>query len=78
MHLKDTGSVISLSWTADSTQLAAAGGSGAVVFGHVVDVALEDGKMQVCMCMCVCVFRVQRVPDLLHDCGPTWVWDAQA
>lgn len=38
---------MSLSWTADSTQLAGAGGSGVVVFGQVVDLTLEDGKMQV-------------------------------
>ncbi|EFJ41230.1 intraflagellar transport protein IFT80 [Volvox carteri f. nagariensis] len=47
VHLKDAGSIMSLSWTADSTQLAGAGGSGSVVFGQVVDLTLEDGKMQV-------------------------------
>ncbi len=38
---------MSLSWTGDSTQLAGSGGSGAVVFGQVVDLTREDGKMQV-------------------------------
>ncbi|KAG2494842.1 hypothetical protein HYH03_007082 [Edaphochlamys debaryana] len=47
IHLNDTGSIMSLSWTADSTALAGSGGGGAVVFGQVVDLALEDGKMQV-------------------------------
>ncbi|PNH11834.1 Intraflagellar transport protein 80 [Tetrabaena socialis] len=47
VHLKDTGSILSVCWTADSTQLAGSGGSGTVVFGQVVDLALEDGKMQV-------------------------------
>lgn len=47
IHLNDTGSIMTLSWTADSTQLAGGGGSGGVVFGQVVDLALEDGKMQV-------------------------------
>ncbi len=50
VHLKDTGSILSLSWTADSTQLAGSGGSGAVAFGQVVDQTLEDGKMQVRGC----------------------------
>lgn len=46
LHL-DVGSVMALSWTADGTQVAGCGGSGAVVFGQVVDMTLEDGKMQV-------------------------------
>ena len=46
LHL-NVGSIMALSWTADGTQVAGAGGSGAVVFGQVVDMTLEDGKMQV-------------------------------
>lgn len=46
VHLS-TGSIYAISWTADGTQLAAAGGNGSVVFGNVVDIALEDGKMRV-------------------------------
>lgn len=47
LHLKDAGSILALSWTADGTQLAGAAGSGAVVIGQVEDIAYEDGKMQV-------------------------------
>ncbi len=36
-----------ISWTADGTQLAAAGGNGAVFFGQVVDVSAEDGRVRV-------------------------------
>lgn len=36
----DCGSVYALSWTSDGTQLAAAGGNGAVCFGQVLDRAL--------------------------------------
>eukprot|EP00753_Platysulcus_tardus_P016304 PLAT5593.1.p1 GENE.PLAT5593.1~~PLAT5593.1.p1 ORF type:complete len:772 (-),score=389.49 PLAT5593.1:1637-3952(-) len=43
----DCGSVLSISWTADSTQLAGAGGNGAVVFGHVVERKLEWKNLQV-------------------------------
>ncbi len=45
-HLK-SGSLMSLSWTSDGTQLAASGGNGATLFGQVVDVALEDGRVRV-------------------------------
>lgn len=41
-----SGSVMHISWTADGTELAGAGGSGAVVFGQVVDVSLEDGRVR--------------------------------
>lgn len=41
-----TGSVMSISWTADGTQLAGAGGNGAICFGQVVDVSLEDGRVR--------------------------------
>uniref|UniRef100_A0A7S2QU27 Intraflagellar transport protein 80 n=2 Tax=Chlamydomonas chlamydogama TaxID=225041 RepID=A0A7S2QU27_9CHLO len=47
-HLK-TGSILSISWTADGTQLAGAGGNGAICFGQVVDVSLEDGRVRVNM-----------------------------
>mmetsp|Transcript_6247 Transcript_6247/g.15948 ORF Transcript_6247/g.15948 Transcript_6247/m.15948 type:complete len:765 (-) Transcript_6247:257-2551(-) len=33
----DSGSIYSISWTSDGTQLAAAGGNGAVCFGQIVD-----------------------------------------
>ncbi len=45
-HLK-SGSLLSISWTADGTQLAATGGNGGVVFGSVVDIGLEDGRVRV-------------------------------
>ncbi|KAJ9526633.1 hypothetical protein QJQ45_017601 [Haematococcus lacustris] len=45
-HLK-CGSLLSISWTADGTQLAAAGGTGAIMHGQVVDIALEDGRVRV-------------------------------
>uniref|UniRef100_A0A7S0WTZ1 Intraflagellar transport protein 80 homolog n=1 Tax=Chlamydomonas leiostraca TaxID=1034604 RepID=A0A7S0WTZ1_9CHLO len=45
-HTK-AGSLLSISWTSDGTQLAASGGNGSVVFGQVVDVAHEDGRVRV-------------------------------
>lgn len=45
-HLK-TGSIMNLTWTADGTQVAGAGGSGSVCFGQVVDIGLEDGRVRV-------------------------------
>ena len=39
-----TGSIMSISWTADGTQLAGAGGNGTLCFGQVVDIGLEDGR----------------------------------
>uniref|UniRef100_A0A7S3R5J7 Intraflagellar transport protein 80 n=1 Tax=Dunaliella tertiolecta TaxID=3047 RepID=A0A7S3R5J7_DUNTE len=45
-HLK-TGSILGLSWTSDGTQLAGSGSNGTVVFAQVVDVAQEDGRVQV-------------------------------
>eukprot|EP00798_Chlamydomonas_sp_ICE-L_P008266 gene8266-1535_t len=45
-HLK-TGSLMAVCWTPDGTQIAAAGGNGSVVFGQVVDVAMEDGRVRV-------------------------------
>ncbi|MEW5301900.1 MAG: hypothetical protein WDW36_004725 [Sanguina aurantia] len=42
-----TGSILAISWNADGTQLAGAGGSGAVCFGQVVDMGLEDGRVRV-------------------------------
>jgi len=44
-----SGSVMSISWTADGTQLAGAGGNGTLVFGQVVDLSLEDGHMRCCL-----------------------------
>lgn len=43
----DTGSIMSISWTADGTQLAGSGGNGSVCFGQVVDVTMEDGRVRV-------------------------------
>lgn len=36
-----SGSLTSLTWTPDGTQLAAAGGNGSVVFGQVIERSLE-------------------------------------
>ncbi|GAX72717.1 hypothetical protein CEUSTIGMA_g173.t1 [Chlamydomonas eustigma] len=41
-----TGSIMSLSWTADGTQVVGAGGNGMLCFGQVVDVSLEDGRVR--------------------------------
>ena len=41
------GSLLELAWGPDSTILAAAGGSGAVVFGQLVDVEMEHGRLSV-------------------------------
>lgn len=43
----DTGSLYGISWTADGTQFAAAGGNGAVCFCQLVGEALESGKVRV-------------------------------
>ncbi|KAI9344345.1 WD40-repeat-containing domain protein [Obelidium mucronatum] len=37
----DCGSIFNIAWTPDGTQIACAGGSGAVVFGHIIDRRLE-------------------------------------
>jgi len=42
----NSGSVFRIAWTADSTQLAAAGGTGAVVFAQLVDRKLSYGKFE--------------------------------
>mmetsp|Transcript_28907 Transcript_28907/g.81402 ORF Transcript_28907/g.81402 Transcript_28907/m.81402 type:complete len:781 (+) Transcript_28907:949-3291(+) len=41
----ECGSLLGLAWAPDSTMLAAAGGNGAVVFGQLVDVELEAGRL---------------------------------
>jgi intraflagellar transport protein 80 len=41
------GGVLALAWTGDSTMLAAGGGDGSVVFGQLVDVELEHGRLLV-------------------------------
>lgn len=46
----DTGSLLGISWTCDGTQLAAAGGTGAVCFGQLLDVGLEEGRVHVELC----------------------------
>lgn len=43
------GSLLGLAWAPDSTMLAGAGGSGAVVFGQLVDVEIEHGRLSVCL-----------------------------
>ncbi|KAJ3195520.1 Intraflagellar transport protein 80 [Irineochytrium annulatum] len=53
----ESGSIFSIAWTPDGTQIACAGGDGAVVFGHVIDrrfewknyevTLLDDRKIQV-------------------------------
>lgn len=43
----NTGSVLSIAWSADGTALAAAGGSGAVAFGQLVAASAEDGRIAV-------------------------------
>ena len=37
---------MSISWTADGTALAGAGGNGAICFAQVVDISLEDGRVR--------------------------------
>ncbi|KAK9814722.1 hypothetical protein WJX72_010508 [[Myrmecia] bisecta] len=41
-----TGSILSLSWTQDGTQVAGCGGNGQLVFGRLADIALEWGHMK--------------------------------
>lgn len=41
----DSGSIFSIAWTPDGTQLAGAGGNGAVCFGSLLDHTLEWGKI---------------------------------
>jgi hypothetical protein len=36
---------MAISWTADGTQLAAAGGTGALCFGQLVDISAEDNHI---------------------------------
>jgi intraflagellar transport protein 80 len=43
----DCGSIMNISWTTDGTQLAGAGGNGAVVFAQVVERTLEWGDVEV-------------------------------
>lgn len=43
----DCGSVLRLSWTSDGTHVSGAGGNGAVVFGQVVDRALQWNNFSV-------------------------------
>eukprot|EP01062_Namystynia_karyoxenos_P073527 TRINITY_DN70329_c0_g1_i1.p1 TRINITY_DN70329_c0_g1~~TRINITY_DN70329_c0_g1_i1.p1 ORF type:complete len:771 (+),score=329.83 TRINITY_DN70329_c0_g1_i1:99-2411(+) len=48
-HCRDecnSGSVFKIAWTSDSTQLAAAGGNGAVVFAQMLDRKLSYGKFE--------------------------------
>ena len=47
-HHASSGSVCALSWTADSTTLAAAGASGAVLFGCIGRRELSRGEWEVC------------------------------
>jgi hypothetical protein len=61
-HLK-SGSLLSISWTPDGTQLAAVGGSGSVVFASVVGVAVEDGRVRVE----ACGDKKLQVSDLLAE-----------
>lgn len=42
-----SGSLTSLAWTPDGTQIAGAGGNGAVVFGQVIERSLEWGNFEV-------------------------------
>lgn len=42
-----SGSLASLAWTTDGTQLAGAGGNGAVVFGQVIERSLEWENFEV-------------------------------
>jgi intraflagellar transport protein 80 len=42
-----SGSVVNVSWTADGTHLAGAGGNGTVCFGQLTDRRLEWGKLEV-------------------------------
>jgi len=41
----DTGSILNIAWTSDGTQLAGAGGSGAVCFAQVIDRTIEWQKL---------------------------------
>ena len=41
-HRPSSGSLMSISWTNDGTQVAAGGGNGAVVFGHVIERRIES------------------------------------
>lgn len=43
----ETGSVLSLSWSVDGTQLAGCGSSGSVCFANLIDIRLEDGRVHV-------------------------------
>jgi hypothetical protein len=40
-----TGSLLSLSWSPDGTQLAGGGGNGAVCFAQLLDLHFEDGQV---------------------------------
>ncbi|CAN0062496.1 unnamed protein product, partial [Choristocarpus tenellus] len=42
-----SGSIFSIAWTPDGTQLAGAGGNGTVVFGQVVERSLEWENLEV-------------------------------
>uniref|UniRef100_A0A061RJ59 Intraflagellar transport protein 80-like n=1 Tax=Tetraselmis sp. GSL018 TaxID=582737 RepID=A0A061RJ59_9CHLO len=42
---RGSGGLLSLAWSPDSTMVAGAGGSGAVVFAQLVDVELESGRL---------------------------------
>ncbi|KAJ2996367.1 Intraflagellar transport protein 80 [Globomyces sp. JEL0801] len=47
MEESQSGSLLNIAWTPDGTQLASAGGSGAVVFGHIVNRRLDWKQYQV-------------------------------
>lgn len=42
----ESGSLLNLSWSNDGTIVAGSGGSGAVVFGTIVDRAISHGSME--------------------------------
>lgn len=42
----ECGSVLALSWSADGTTVAGAGGNGSVIFGSIVDRAISHGSME--------------------------------
>ena len=46
MEKPDTGSLFNIAWTPDGTQLAAAGGNGAVVFGYLIERRLEYQNLE--------------------------------
>ncbi|GMH38669.1 hypothetical protein BSKO_06553 [Bryopsis sp. KO-2023] len=54
---------VAISWSADGTILAGAGGTGSVAFGEVVDITLEDGRTRVT----VCGDHLIRVIDMLSE-----------